>query len=215
MDVASLPAVITPALFFEKMLIEWAEEIFTPPPLIEEVKFAIQIDLVGDEGGMWSLHFDLGDVECQTSPAMRPLLAFNGHSDAWMTTSGQWLKEFAQKIEDAGGPEDFIEQLIEKERQQGHPEIRLTDDILQALLQHPTLFAFTLKDYEGQDMHLLMGLWCTDFSKSPDITVTLDGETLRALRDQTLHPLSAWKQKKILVEGNLNLGLKLAKILRP
>ena len=211
--VEEIPEQVSPQVFFEELLLEWADELFTPPPLVEEVTFCVEIELQGDQGGVWTLHFDLGDYRVEQGRAENPFLRVRSHIDNWKITFGSWMREIAQQIEDAGGPEDAIEKIMEMERKRGRPEVRLTDKKIEQLTALPTIFEAKADGYKGHDLCVRVAL-ASSLEGSPSFTLETDGPTYEELRKGNLHPLDAWTQKKVSLQGNLALSLKLGKILQ-
>lgn len=207
--------IISPAQLFEEWGPEWMEDMFSPPALIEEVCFTIQIEITGEGGGIWCCTFDLGDYQYTKGPASEtPLLTVRSTRDAWDQDVGRWLPVLRDEIERAGGPEALIEQLLEAERSAGRPEIRLTEKKLNALKQHPTHFRCEATQEGESSLSVDLGSWTRALDGAPDFIVKADAASYQAMRERTLHPLDAWTQKKISIEGKLALALKLGNIIK-
>ena len=208
----SIPAQVTPAQFFEDILVDWTADIFSPPPLLEEVTFTTQIEIVG--AGTWSITSDLGDYSCETGPNSEALFFLRNSIKDWELTLGRWTRELAQDIEKRGGPEEFLEALLERERKRGRPLLKLTDAKLEVLAKLPTVLEGRVDQFQGHDLSLRVGIATDDLQRHPDFILRTDGETYEQLRRQQLHPLDAWKQKRVRIEGDLSRAMKLGKILQ-
>jgi hypothetical protein len=200
-------------MFFEQILVEWAGELFSPPPLIEEVRFVVQVELEGVAGNPWLLSFDLGDYDVRRGRDPHALLSLHSQIKHWDLTTGPWLRELATSIESAGGVEAYLEQIYKRERERGRSPIVLTDDILDDLAQLPAMFEIQVENYRGHHASIQMGLYCQQFSRAPDFTLRTDGETYEAIRSLKLHPIDAWSQKRIKLEGNILLATKIGRII--
>ncbi len=209
----SLPEVVSPQLLMEELLVEWAEDVFSPPQVIEEVKFSVQVDVQGAEGGPWVCSFDLGDYSVESGTTSQPFLSFQGTEAHWNLTMGKWVKDLVAEMEDAGGPEDFIEKIEAELDERGIKRVVLTDGILDALSQHPTVFLCQVTNVEGQNLSMRVGLFTNDLSTEPRFTLTMDGATFEAIRMRKLDPVKAWKSKRIELQGDLVHATKLARTL--
>lgn len=209
---ASLPPIVSPQVVFEELMVEWAKDIFSPPPQIEEAKFSVQIEVEGAANSPWTLTFDLGDYRVQRGKTTLPFLTVQGREEHWHLTWGRWIKDLAVEIEKAGGPEPFLEKLQQEAKQRKHTNVVLTDEKLAALRNHPTFFACRVPHFEGHNLSMNVGIFCQNFAQPPHFVLEMDGETLQALRKRTLDPIAAWKQKKIQFQGDLVHATKLAKI---
>lgn len=210
---ADLPEIVSPTLFFEKLLVEWSADMFDPPAPIEDVCLTIQIELTGEGGGTWSCTFDLGDYRVEHGPATTPTLTLRSTMDAWNHTVGRWIKEHAIEMEEAGGPEAYIQSLLDQEAQ-GHKGIpKLTDAMLDKLKAQPTVFATALTNETGPVHGITVGLYTQDLSATPRFTIQTDRVPMEQMRARTLHPFEAWKSKQIQIIGELAHALKLGRIL--
>ncbi|TNE48575.1 MAG: hypothetical protein EP343_15945 [Deltaproteobacteria bacterium] len=209
----TLPEVVSPQLLMEELLLEWAEDVFSPPQVIEEVKFSVQVDVQGADGGPWVCSFDLGDYSVESGTTSQPFIALQGSEAHWNLTAGKWVKDLVAEMEDAGGPEDFIEKIENELDERGIKRVVLTDDMLEALAQHPTVFLCKVTDFEGQDLSMRVGLFTNELSAEPRFTLSMDGETFESIRMRKLDPVKAWKSKRIVLQGDLVHATKLARTL--
>ncbi len=209
----SLPEIVSPAMFLEKLVPGWAEDVFSPPMLIEDVAFQLQIEVEGASESPWSIGLDLGDYSVSRGTASRPLLTIRGKLAHWNMTWGQWIRDLAKEIEEAGGPEEFIEKIESIAKKQGHA-FKLSDEKLEALAGIPTVFACQIENFQGQELTLRVGLYNTNLEEAPRFTLKMDGETFVGLREQKVNPVTAWKQKRIELKGDLVHATKLLRILQ-
>lgn len=208
----SLPSSIPPPLFFEELLLEFFQDLFSPPPLWADATFSLTSTLTGDGGGQWSLSFDLGDVSLLPSPPSRPFLSLLASRRDWDVVAGPWLPTLFQEIHDRGGPEAWVDFLLEESKRKGHPLIRLHDSLLSKLQALPFLFRAQIDDWSGAPTQILIGVWETHLQRTPDFSLHTDRLTFEALRSRTLDPFEAWKNKRVRVEGQLALALKVANL---
>lgn len=212
-SVDALPAVVSPQLLLEELLVEFSEDVFSPPEVIEEVKFQVQVDVQGSSNGPWVLTMDLGDYSVETGTTAAPFIAVQGSEEHWNMTWGLWVKDLVAEINKAGGPEDFIEMVQNEVEKRGHKKVILNDDILEALEKHPTVFLCQVTDFQGQDLSMKVGLYTSDLSQEPRFTLTMNGATFEEFRQRNLDPVKAWKAKRVQLQGDLVHATKLARTL--
>ncbi len=204
----------TPREFFFQILADWAKEVFSPPPFLEEVCFDVQLD-IREEGGLaCKLTFDLGDYSAKEGQSADPLLTVRSTRKQWDLALPLWYDRVCKELEEAGGPEEYINKLIALEEKKNGKIPRLTDTKLQALRQTPVVFEAVLEGAPQGTLSLKAGLWTQQLDRSPDFVLRTDYATARAMQERKLHPLDAWKQKKVAIDGNLALALKIGGVLQ-
>ncbi len=208
-----LPDKITPQFFFEELLPEWADELFSPPIAIEEVVFSVVVDIVGAKGTPWTLTFDLGDYSVRSGWDKKAQLFIRSDQKNWDKTATSWIKDLLTEIEKAGSLEEFVDKWQEYERQKQGKNFRMTERKWEALSAHPALFQVSVQEKDGHPMNSLVGLFHSDLEGTPDFKLMADWETVEKIRHGQLLPFDAWTQKKISLEGNLTLALNISKIL--
>ncbi len=204
----------TPREFFFQILADWAKEVFSPPPLLEEVCFDVQLDIQGEGGLSCKLTFDLGDYSAKETRSSDPLLAVRSTRQQWDLALPLWYDRVCKEIEEAGGPEEYINKLIAYEEKKNGKLPRLTEAKLQALRQTPIVFEAILEGTPHGNLSLKAGLWTQQLDRNPEFILRTDYTTARAMQERKLHPLEAWKQKKVAIDGNLALALKIGGILQ-
>lgn len=209
----ALPEIISPALLLEKLVPGWAEDVFSPPTIIEDVAFNVQVEVEDAEGSPWAVRLDLGDYSVERGEAEEPFLTLRGSESHWNLTWGRWLHDVIADMEEAGGPENLIESLEATAKKRGQL-MKLTDEKLEALVQLPTLFGLEVDNLNGETIKLRVGLAHSDLSKDPSFTLRVDGETFEKLRKNKADPVQAWKDKRISLEGDLVHATKLFRILQ-
>lgn len=210
---SSLPTVVGPHLLFEELLVEWAKDVFNPPAEISDATFSVQIEVEGATGSPWLLTFDLGDYRVQRGKTAKPFLTIQGQEEHWNLTWGRWIKDVVVEMEKTGGPEAFLNKLQQEVKKQDRETLILTDDKLADLQRYPTTFQCRVHHFDGHNLWMNVGIFCQDFSQKPHFVLEMDGETFKALRKREITPISAWKQKKIQLQGDLIHATKLARVL--